>query len=533
MACCIPGSHSLAYRDFAIPARPALPVRTLSLPNPESCPQTTTQIKEQTPGPIPEYSRSLLEGDHGYIHSCSVSDSTPVCAVLNPSLHPPAPAVQPPAVQVRAHVDKFLLSGRSVGDSLNLVISPAVFDELCLHLVANTRYTYDYSTSRLIIHGLPTYYHEIGTPILGVLSRCFESQLGPKVNDYAALVDLASSIDWHGGGPSIRMVDGQGNKKAEKVPDASMGMADRRFPTVVVEVGKTQSLRSLRAAGRLWFAHQLEIPGTIGEGLKERNWGAVEASPGIELVILIDFAKGARTQGAEDEEDEDQPSINPKLEEHANVAAPPEGSYVAESFGADFTHVYLELWRCCSAASCRSAIRTQASEAVPPRRHTRSSTSRTRPNPHMCQRIQIYPTRISGIEESATFYLTDFVGSDSFDDPEGRIHMDVAAQVFGKCVDTIRSKVLSNVEGRRGVIRINDLEEARLGLDKGISAAHTGSGLERVLVERVNFLGEEILGKRRKTANARMGECGDHNGEGEHDENDGAGHKLGKRRKRI
>ena len=410
-----------------------------------------------------------------------------------------------------------------------------MFDELCLHLDANTRYTYDYSTSRLLIYGLHTYYHEIGTPILGALSRSFDSQLGPQINRYMALANLASNIDWHGGGPSVRMVNKKGDKKTEKVPDASIGMSDRRFPTVVVEVGKSQPLLSLRAAGTLWFAHELEVPGTIGQELHVRN---PERSPGVELVILIDFAKEAQTQGEGGGDEEEHAGASSSVDEDTNAAAPPEGGHThAEPLGRDFTHVYLELWRCCNTPSCRSAPRTQGIETLPPHRQTRGSTASTRPNPHMCQRLQIYPPLVSGEQENAIFYLTDFVGSDSFDDPSGRMHMGVPVQVFAKCVETITGKLLSVGQGRKGVIRMDDLEEERLGLEQSMPAAPHGSvGKENiarlgwVLVEKVNLLGEEIVGGRRKAVNVRM-EAG--MGGGGEVEQDWAGNRAVKRVRRV
>lgn len=113
---------------------------------------------------------------------------------------------------IREQIDKFVFGGHSVGHSLNLVVAPAVFDELCLHLDAKARYTYDYTTKHLLIHGLPTYYHEIGDSLLIALSRSFDTHLMPQMNRYMALANLALSIVWHGGGPSIRIVDSKGNK---------------------------------------------------------------------------------------------------------------------------------------------------------------------------------------------------------------------------------------------------------------------------------------------------------------------------------
>ncbi|KAF8440670.1 hypothetical protein BGX38DRAFT_1205258 [Terfezia claveryi] len=340
----------------------------------------------------------------------------------------------------------------------------------------------------------------------------------PQVNSYMTLANLASSIVWHGGRPSIRMVDREGNKKAEKVPDASIRMHDRRFPTVVVEVGKTQSLRSLRAAGKLWFAHSLEIPGTMGQELNMGNLGQVEKPPGIELVILVDFAKGARTQehgGEDDGEDEEQHvAADDNAEEQRNATTPvADGdSHPTEPRGKDFTHVYLELWRRCNPSYCRSASRVQGIEVLPPGPQTRSSTSGLQSNPHMCQRLQIYPPLATADQGIATFYLTDFVGSDSFEDPDGTMHMDVPTQIFGDCVETISGYILNRRQGRRAVIRMDDLKKERLELEQSIPAGTPGddSGkenvppLERVLVEKVNFLGEEAVGRRRKAANVRI-----------------------------
>ncbi|KAF8432189.1 hypothetical protein BGX38DRAFT_1276874 [Terfezia claveryi] len=429
-------------------------------------------------------------------------------------------------VVIREQVDKFVFGGRSVGDSLSLVITPTVFDELCLHLDAKARYTYDYSSRRLVIHGLPTYYHEISDPIITALLQSFDTHLMPEVNRYMTLANLTSRIVWHGGGPSIRMVDSEGNKKAEKVPDASVRMRNRPFPTVVVEVGKTQSLRSLRAAAKLWFAHALEIPGTTGHGLNMRNLGQREKPSGVELVILVDFAKGGRTQedvGDHDGEEEVQTvqylGANRKGGEHSNAAPPLEDghSHPTEPSGKDFTHVYIELWRCCNPSYCRSAQPIQHMAALPPSRQTRSSMSGLQPKPHMCQRLQIYPPLAPADQgiQVATFYLTDFVGSDSFEDPTGRMHMDVPLQIFGECVETISSYILSVGQERGAVIRMDDLENERVDLEQSIPAPPPRGNpgkenvtpletMERVLVEKVNFIGEDVVGRRRKAANMRL-----------------------------
>ena len=387
-----------------------------------------------------------------------------------------------------------MLTGRCVGNSLFLEVPPAVFDTLGLHLKAKTRYTYDYATSHLLIHGLPTAYHEVGTPIIRALENHFHSQLGPRVRKSSALANLQSDIVWNYGALSVRMLDNQGNRKAEKVPDVSIGIDGRQFPTVVVEVGKTQSLRSLRAAGRLWFAHELAIP---SEEQSVRNSGREEKSPQIELVILIDFSNGPRN-GTE------EPSESHGVEVQADT---PGGHSHSEHRGPHdtnkkFTHVYLELWRSCNPSSCRSALQ-QHIPASHSHRQTRSSTSRVRLNPQMCQRLQIYPLAYAH-HETATFYLSDFVGSEVFNDPNGKWRMDVPAMVFGNCVERIERMMLGL---RRGMetIQAEDVDEemessAHDMQDKpsgGDSGKENVGGLQRVLLEKVNSVGEEMVGKRK------------------------------------
>lgn len=81
--------------------------------------------------------------------------------------------------------------------------------------------------------------------------------------------------------------------------------------------------------------------------------------------------------------------------------------------------------------------------------------------------------------------------------------MDVPTVTFGKCVDTIEGMLVGRGHGSTGPIQMDDLEEEPGQEETMMPAAHAGgefgkAGVEGVLVEKLNFLGEEILGRRRK-----------------------------------
>jgi len=199
-----------------------------------------------------------------------------------------------------------------------------------------------------------------------------------------------------------------------------------------------------------------------------------ESSPEIELVILIAFSKGARTgeeEGARESYGVEAQSDPPV----ADYDSDPEGDHDKE-----FTHVDLELRRCCNLLSCRSALQpTQHT----PHRQTRGSPSRVRPNPHMCQRLPIYPL-VSANQETATIYLTDFVESEVFNDHKGKMHMDVPTLVFGKCVEMIDGMMAGRGHGTQEVIQMDDLEEQMLRLVQGMPNRPFGS---KVGKENVGF----------------------------------------------
>jgi len=260
------------------------------------------------------------------------------------------------------------------------------------------------------------------------------------------------------GTPSVK-----GHNGSESVADGCVGRKKRLIPTVVVEVGWSQTLKSLRDKARQWL-------------------GMIESIECVELVMCVQYAKSGRKEADVEGPDEEDEIVTgeEKCQDETPQQAP----------------VYLELWRLCPPDSCR-AIRNSARMPPSPRPNTRSTTRTATlptppPTPHMCQRLKIFPRASSA---KAIFLLTDLIGRDLLKDDMGRFRWEVEMELFREVVQTKKEMGNSELEGlnlRR--VSVSDiLEEVREGVKENIvDVARAG-----VLAELDNEdLGQ--MGERRK-----------------------------------
>lgn len=113
--------------------------------------------------------------------------------------------------------------------------------------------------------------HEIGNKVL----HGIEKQLMPQLST-GPFAALAPRIEWFLGSPTTELAAG-----GTKEPDASMGIRGRKRPTIVIEVGYTESLQRLRMDARRWLTAEVEGG---GRGKRKR-----EVNGPVMLVVLISY----------------------------------------------------------------------------------------------------------------------------------------------------------------------------------------------------------------------------------------------------
>lgn len=221
---------------------------------------------------------------------------------------------------------------------------------------------------------------------------------------------LASRIEWFLGSPTTELAAG-----GIKEPDASMGIRGRKRPTVVIEVGYTESLQRLRMDARRWLTTEVE-------GKRK-----MEVNGPVMLVVLISYEgllpdtttttnKFPSKTPAEDTSKipRDQPANeNPKpadnnhkphlkaSEAAAADAAPDLDTSITNNTEAETTikppfSIFVELWR-------NPPVTSSSSPS-----HTTQAVSTVTHEPVQCERHRFYPSLDPADPvEGITLYATD------------------------------------------------------------------------------------------------------------------------------
>ncbi|KAF8415694.1 hypothetical protein EV426DRAFT_703865 [Tirmania nivea] len=348
-------------------------------------------------------------------------------------------------------------------------IPTPTFATLSPLLPERIKYCYTSSTSDLVIHKFPANSHEIGPLLLLNLYDAFKKD--QPTYQSRILQELAGQIVWSMGTPSVK-----GHNGSERVADACVGRKKRLTPTVVVEVGWSQTLKSLREKAKQW----LEM---------------IKGIECVELVMCVHYERSSREvedEGGANEQDGLQDGFNDREQRN-------QGEIQQQG------PVSLELWRLCPPGSCRAISNPTRILSYPssPRPNTRSTTRTAAlptppPIPHLCQRLKIFPTPSS---TKATFLLTDILGRDALKDDMGRFRWEVEMGLFWETVKTKKDMGYSET-GRSTLRRVSAsdiLKEVREGAKENV----VDVAMAGVLNELDNEEGEQTgQGRKRR----KMGE---------------------------
>lgn len=198
---------------------------------------------------------------------------------------------------------------------------------------------------------------------------------------------LAQRLVWAHASPTCDLPGGPGEaQRGKKEPDTALMMMGRALPTIVFEVGYSESRAKLRTDARRW----LETGRDLGGGLKRKR-GNERLEP-VMLVVLISFeGKRPSEDGGVDytEVDYDAPGQLKALE------------------------IYVEMWRLMPVADMKPTTRSNQDAGL-------------NFAPTMCEREQFFPSA----DGAVTVYLTDLLGVDNVDDPSNRVKYRIPLRVF-------------------------------------------------------------------------------------------------------
>lgn len=282
------------------------------------------------------------------------------------------------------------LDNKRPGPFLSIQCTPEVFATTANFLDSKgelPRMARDYDpetmTWHLRVH--PHILHEVSATMM----RGIELLVRPKLEN-SRFAKAAKDLVWTHASPTCSL-----SKDGRKEPDTALMMRGRSLPTVVFEVGYSQSRAKLRLDAKRWLE-----TGRAADGRLKRMRGDEGCRP-VMLVVIISF-EGQRPSDAHEvdytEEDYELPGNTKPL------------------------NIFVEMWR-----------------LMPDQeRHTTRAVSESGTFlPKMCERKQFFPE--VNPADTVTIYLTDLLGSDMIRDPENLVKYQVPMTVFLNAYEERRS----------------------------------------------------------------------------------------------
>lgn len=279
-----------------------------------------------------------------------------------------------------AQVKKWLDDDKRAGPFLSIRCTPDVFVTTANLLesrgdLPRMARDYDPATMTWYLRVRPHVLHEVGHSMLDGI----KSMVVPQLQS-GRFSGLANRLVWTHASPTCEL-----SNNGKKEPDTSLMMRGRSLPTVVFEVGYSQSRAKLRLDAKRWLEQGRGLDGA--HELKRKRGGEVRP---VMLVVLISF-EGLRPSDARQvdytEVDFDAPGKTKPLS------------------------IFVEMWRLMPVG-----LEARVTRAAPESVAT------------MCERKQFFPE--VDPKGSVTIYLTDLLGSDKIEDPEGLVNYSIPLRVF-------------------------------------------------------------------------------------------------------
>lgn len=326
------------------------------------------------------------------------------------------------------------------GPFLSVHCAPDIFLATSKQLAAKgilPPFAHDYNPRTQIWHirGRPHILHELGSSVL----RSIENIVVPSLNSSPRLGRLAPLISWNSKSPRCEL----GKKLGCKEPDASLFLSDRVLPTVVFEVGFTESRRKLRSDAARWL--HTGNPEEADRKRKRDDNSLLMVRP-IMLVVLVSF-EGKRPADDTDihyddaDYDEETPPSTPKP-----------------------LKIYVEMWRLQSAPEARQL--------------TRANSPQHLMVPTMCERKQFYSPQDGDNRRFVTVYAEDIFGTDHVSDPRRLVKWKIPLEKFRE-----------GYEDNLGIFRRKQMENDGTADDPEIVEL----GEEDIIAEQDGLGGEDDL----------------------------------------
>lgn len=291
---------------------------------------------------------------------------------------------------------KWLNSGRLVPLDLHcsrdVYISTARLLEI-ENLLPRMARDFDPTTDTWHLRSRPHILHEIGHPVIGEMRALLQPQLSQSV-----LGRLSNKIVWHRGSDTTPLPNG-----GVKEPDAGIGLEHRALPTIVIEVGYSESRAKLRLDAHRWLQTGLPDRSMVKRkrgDTDEEDTSNINPRP-VMLVMLISF-EGKR------------PSIVDKefnYSESDFADGDVDGRILPKALKP--LTVWVELWR------------LSPVEAVRPM--TRSNTGRA---PTMADRKRFWPSPDPNEPDFIELFATDIFGGDKVRDPGNTTRFKIPLVLF-------------------------------------------------------------------------------------------------------
>lgn len=437
-------SHSAVIRSVT-PSLPSSPLRVPSPVNPsldseeliptwiESSHRSDNIVRRKPASPSSSSPPALSSPPASSASTVSQESLNESYSLKRPSSASTAIPTEPlPEAEVRVRFLQWLNAGRltplDLHCSREVYISTARLLEMECLLPRMAR-DFDPTTSTWHLRSRPHILHEIGHPVTGEIRRLLEPQLARS-----ALAGLSKKIVWHRGSDTTPLPGG-----GVKEPDAGIGLSKRALPTIVIEVGYSESRAKLRLDAHRWL--QTGLPDRrVKRKRGEPDEGTSNINPRpVMLVLLISF-EGKR------------PSILDSSFEYS------ESDF--GDVGIDGTKVpkpltvWVELWRLAPVGANRPS--------------TRSNTGRT---PAMADRKRFWPSLEPNESDSVELFATDIFGSDKVRDPGNTTRFKIPLSLFQKVLGVHISIMKAQEEAGGEYVSDSDDDMVVLGEEAAIEDA--------------------------------------------------------------
>lgn len=394
-------SHSAALVPAVTPPQP--PGSTECPPSPRSFPQkqrlthpssesshgsdTIFRLKPSSSSSPPAASSSP-PSSASTISEGSSSQANETYSLKHPSyLSSPALPTEPlPEAELRVRFLKWLNTGRVIPLDLPCTRDGYISTARLLEtegLLPRMARDFDPTTNTWHIRSRPHILHEIGHPVIGEIKSLLQPQLAQSV-----LGGLSNKLIWHRGSETTPLPNG-----GVKEPDAGIGLEKRALPTIVIEVGYSESRAKLRLDAHRWLQTGLPDRSRVKRkrGEPGEDTSTINPRP-VMLVILISF-EGKRPSVLDNEFEYSEIDFD---DADSDGSAP----HAAPLKTPKPLTVWVELWRLLP--------------AEPGRPTTRSNTVLT---PTMADRKRFWPAPEQGDGDFVELFATDIFGSDKVRDP--------------------------------------------------------------------------------------------------------------------